>query len=68
MTIHFTEDGVRLVNCLICLDAGWVHPRKEDGTPDYSQTVRCSCKTQKVENNQLPLGEESNGNNLSSER
>jgi hypothetical protein len=41
---QYTEDGVRLYKCLICLDQGWVHPRKEDGKPDYSKTIPCQCR------------------------
>lgn len=29
--------------CPVCRGAGIVHPRKSDGTPDYSRTVPCKC-------------------------
>jgi hypothetical protein len=38
---HFTEDGIRLYECLTCLDTGWVHLRKGDGKTDYSKVKRC---------------------------
>ena len=34
MRPEYTEDGIRLYHCLICLDAGWIHPLKNDGKPD----------------------------------
>jgi DNA replication protein DnaC len=33
-------------NCSICRDAGFVHPRMEDGKPDYSKTVPCKCSVE----------------------
>jgi hypothetical protein len=38
---QFDEFGNRLYKCLHCLDAGHVHPRRENGTPDYTRTIRC---------------------------
>jgi hypothetical protein len=30
--------------CQICRDSGFIHPRKEDGTPDYSKAIPCQCR------------------------
>lgn len=38
---QFDENGVRLYKCLHCLDAGFVHPRRDNGSVDYSKTIRC---------------------------
>lgn len=35
--------------CPICQGAGFVHPRKEDGKPDYSQVVPCKCVAEEIE-------------------
>jgi hypothetical protein len=43
---QYTEDGIRLYTCPTCLDQGWVHPRFEDGKPDYSKIVRCDCEAE----------------------
>lgn len=49
MRSEYTEDGIRLYHCLICLDAGWIHPLKSDGKPDYSKVVKCSCRQESNE-------------------
>ena len=43
------EYGQRLYRCWICRDTGWLHPRKEDGKPDYSKVVKCSCRQESNE-------------------
>ncbi len=35
-------------NCPICHDAGFVHPLKEDGKPDYARTVSCKCREAEI--------------------
>ena len=40
------EDGSIYYNCNICQDFGFVHPRKEDGKPDYSKVIPCQCRKQ----------------------
>jgi DNA replication protein DnaC len=53
--------------CPICKGAGFVHPRKLDGNPDYSRVVPCKCRAEDVlkrkrevyyENCKLPENEE----------
>lgn len=34
--------------CPICLGAGVVHPRREDGKPDYGRVVPCKCSRERV--------------------
>jgi hypothetical protein len=46
---EFDDWGQRLYSCLNCMDAGWIHPIKEDGKIDYSKVVRCPCKKQQRE-------------------
>ena len=40
--------------CPICNDAGFIHPLKEDGKPDFSQVIPCKCRDEqiKLERNQ----------------
>lgn len=42
---RFQDDGmgniIVVYDCFICKDAGWVHPLKEDGKPNYSAVIRC---------------------------
>jgi hypothetical protein len=38
---QFDGNGNRIYKCIHCLDAGFVHPRRENGTPDYSRTKPC---------------------------
>ena len=39
--------------CSICKDTGIVHPRREDGTADYSEVVTCQCSIEAVERKRL---------------
>ena len=34
--------------CPICNDAGFIHPRREDGTVDYGAVVPCQCQAEKM--------------------
>ncbi|MDD4873890.1 MAG: hypothetical protein PHE15_02805 [Dehalococcoidales bacterium] len=41
--------------CEVCRGAGYVHPRKSDGEPDYAQIVMCGapgCLKESKEKNQ----------------
>lgn len=33
-----------IYNCPICHDAGFCHPLKKDGKPDYARTISCKCR------------------------
>ena len=46
---YFDEYGQRLYRCFKCRDAGWIHPLKSDGKPDYSKVVKCSCRQESNE-------------------
>ncbi|KKN74757.1 hypothetical protein LCGC14_0387990 [marine sediment metagenome] len=35
-------------DCPLCEDAGFVHPLKEDGKPDFSRVVPCKCKVKQL--------------------
>lgn len=37
-------DGSIYYLCPICQDSGFVHPRREDGKPDYSKVKPCRCR------------------------
>ena len=39
--------------CLICRDAHFVHPLKEDGNPDYSTVVPCKCVRAQLERERM---------------
>lgn len=39
--IMYNESGERLYFCLNCFDCGFVHPRYDDGKPDYSRVIPC---------------------------
>jgi len=41
---YFDEYSQRLYCCFQCLDAGWIHPLKSDGKPDYSKVKPCRCR------------------------
>jgi len=44
--MHFDEDGIKYYDCNYCLDMKFLHPRKEDGNPDYSRNIPCRyCNT-----------------------
>ena len=50
---HLTET---VYNCPICHDAGFVHPLKEEGKPDYARTVSCKCReAEKLANRNIRL-------------
>ncbi len=40
-------------DCLICQDGHFVHPRREDGKPDYSQIVPCECSIERLRRQKL---------------
>ena len=42
-------DGSIYYLCPICQDSGFVHPRKEDGKPDYSKVKPCRCRKARAE-------------------
>lgn len=53
--------------CPICNGAGWIHPRREDGSVDYATTVGCECMREEREHErqhlllkycELPFGSE----------
>lgn len=40
--IVINESGLRVFNCLHCLDTGWVHPvNQHDGKPDWGRVNPC---------------------------
>lgn len=39
--------------CLKCDDGGWVHPRKPDGTCDFSRMVPCQCQSERLVHERL---------------
>ena len=55
MSNLYNEQGQRLYYCLTCLDMGWVYPRKEDGSPDYSKAKRCECRAAIPEQKSFPV-------------
>ena len=54
--IRFSEDGMRIYNCPICQDGGWVHPVDKNGHPDYSKAVPCRCRVPRDEQSKLKEG------------
>jgi DNA replication protein DnaC len=38
-----SEVPAETYQCQICRDAGFVHPRRQDGKPDYGTTIPCRC-------------------------
>ena len=42
-------DGSIYYLCPICQDSGFVHPRREDGKPDYSKVKPCRCRQASAE-------------------
>lgn len=45
----FPGEVVETYDCDTCLDAGWVHPRREDGSVDYSKVEPCECVKESLE-------------------
>lgn len=47
-----SKDGSKLLmnepSCLVCKDAGVVHPLREDGTVDYGTVVPCACRAEEI--------------------
>jgi len=35
--------------CQVCLDTGFVYPRKSDGKPDFTRTIPCVCVREEAE-------------------
>ncbi|KKM97002.1 hypothetical protein LCGC14_1172360 [marine sediment metagenome] len=57
-----------IYDCPVCRDGGFLHPRKEDGKPDYSKLISCKCREAEILANRnarllelcnLPFGTES---------
>lgn len=43
------NDEAKEEGCPICKDAYFIHPRRDNGKPDYSQVVPCQCVMAKLE-------------------
>jgi hypothetical protein len=55
MSYEVNDQGQRLYYCLTCLDMGWVHPRKPDGSIDYAHVKRCDCKVPVEKQQEFPI-------------
>jgi len=54
--MKYDDNGNPVYTCPICRDGKFVHPLKEDGSPNYSKHLACECQKKPVDQQpELPL-------------